>query len=190
MPRVLSMSLRWSGGVPAPGRAAFVAAALCATLSAPPPAAAQWLAPAGEEIRIVYGPTAIHFNPSPDHVHWNHLVGLELLTPRWAAFGASRTLLGFASFDNSFGQPSQYLYGGLEWDLGRLAGGTVFGSVTAGLLRGYTGEHQDKIPFNGLGIAPVIIPAVGWRYKRFGAWMTLLGFNGLMYGVSWTFPLD
>ncbi len=179
-----------SGGLGLRFRAAIGAAVFSAGVQTTAPASAQWLEPAGEAIRVVYGPSAIHFNPSPDHVHWNHLVGLELLTPRWAAFGASRTILGFTSFDNSFGQPSQYLYAGLEWDVGRLGGGTVFGSITAGLLRGYRDEYQDKIPFNGLGIAPAIIPAIGWRYRQFGIWMTLLGFNGLMYGVSWTVPLD
>lgn len=179
-----------TGGLGARCRAAIALAAFGVGMQSTAPASAQWLAPSGEEIRVVYGPSAIHFNPSPDHVHWNHLVGLELLTPRWAAFGAARTILGFTSFDNSFGQPSQYLYAGLEWDVGRLAGGTVFGSITAGLLRGYRDEYQDKIPFNGLGVAPAIIPAIGWRYRRFGVWMTLLGFNGLMYGVSWAVPLD
>lgn len=153
------------------------------------PASAQWLAP-DDQIRLVFGPSAIHFNPSPEHVHWNHLFGVELLTPRWTRFGATRTVLGAVALDNSFGQPSQYVYAGLEWDVMTLGPGTLWGNITAGLLHGYRGEHQDKIPFNSLGTAPVVIPALGWRYKRLGVWITLLGFNGLMYGVSWTLPLD
>jgi len=173
---------------PAPRR--FAACWLAGiALSAAAPTQAQWVAP-GDQLRISYGPTAIHFSPSDDHAKWNHLVGVEWLTPRWTLWGADRSMAGIALLDNSFAQFSQYLYVGQEWDVGRLAGGTVALSVTAGLLHGYKGEHKDKIPFNALGVAPVIIPAAGWRYGAFGAWITLLGANGLLFGISWSIPLD
>jgi hypothetical protein len=166
------------------------AALLAATaLGAVAPVRAQWIAP-GDQLRVSYGPKAIHFSPSEDHADWNHLVAFEWVTNRWRWWGADRSMAGLALLDNSFGQFSQYLYAGQEWDLGRFAGGTVSINVTAGLLHGYKGEHKDKIPFNGLGVAPVIIPAAGWRYGAFGAWITLLGANGLLFGVNWSIPLD
>jgi hypothetical protein len=34
-----------------------------------------------------------------------------------------------------------------------------------GLLHGYKEPYEDKIPFNGLGVAPAILPSFGFRYK-------------------------
>jgi len=144
---------------------------------------------AGDRLRTTYGPAAYHFNPSDEHVNANHLVAVELLTTRWTFWGAERSLAGLALFDNSFGQFSQFLYIGLEWDLARVAGGELYVNATAGLLHGYKEPYEDKIPFNDLGIAPVIIPTLGWRYGNLALSVSLLGGNGLMSGISWTFDL-
>jgi hypothetical protein len=95
-------------------------------------------------------------------------------------------MIGLALFDNSFGQFSQYAYFGQEWDLWPLGPGRVFANVTAGLLHGYKDPYQDKIPLNQLGIAPAIIPTLGWRVGSIGLGVSLLGFNGLMFTASWT----
>jgi hypothetical protein len=153
-----------------------------------PAAQAQWLAP-GDQLRMSYGPAAYHFEPSDEHVNANHLVAAELLTSRWTRWGAERAIAGFALFDNSFGQFSQYLYVGLEWDLARVAGGDVYANATVGLLHGYKEPYEDKIPFNDLGIAPVIIPTLGWRHGRFALSVSLLGGNGLLGAIAWTFDL-
>ncbi len=149
---------------------------------------AQWLVP-GDQLRILYGPSAYHFNPSDEHVDANHLVAAELLSTRWTFWGAERSIIGASVLDNSFGQFSQYVYVGQEWDLTAFAGGQVYANVTAGLLHGYKEPYQDKIPFNSLGIAPVIIPTVGWRYGRFTALVSLLGTNGFLASVGWSFDL-
>ena len=99
-----------------------------------------------------------HFDPEPDHVNDQNLIGVEaLFQNQWLA--------GLAVFDNSFGQPSQFLYMGRSWQL--------FGSdywhvkLMGGLLHGYKEPYEDKIPLNGLGVAPAIVPALGFRYKWF-----------------------
>lgn len=153
------------------------------------PAFAQLVVP-GDQLRLTYGPWAYHFNHSDEHVDYNHLVAVEFLTSRWTFLGAERSQIGFALFDNSFGQFSQYLYVGQEWDLLPLGPGQVFANVTAGLLHGYKEPYQDKIPFNGAGVAPVIIPSVGWRYGRFAVMATVLGTNGFLFGASWHFDLN
>lgn len=152
------------------------------------PAHAQWLAD-GDQLRLTYGPWAYHFSQSDEHVRFNHLLGAELLSTRWTFWGAARSLAGFALFDNSFGQFSQYVWFGQEWDWRRFAGGDVFVNVTAGLLHGYKDEYQDKIPFNSAGIAPVIIPSLGIRWGRFSLQATVLGTNGFLFGGSWVFDL-
>lgn len=153
-----------------------------------PSVQAQWLVQ-GDQLRVLYGPSAYHFSQSDEHVDFNHLVALELLSSRWTFWGATRSIVGFSVLDNSFGQFSQYAYVGQEWDLTPFAGGQVYANVTAGLLHGYKEPYQDKIPFNSLGIAPVVIPTVGWRYGRFSALVSLLGTNGFLASVGWTFDL-
>ncbi len=118
-----------------------------------------------------------------------YLLGGELLTTRWRFLGADRAMVGFAAFDNSFGQFSKYLWFGQEWDWTRFAGGDVFVNVTGGLLKGYRGEYRDKIPFNSSGIAPVILPSLGVRWGRFSLQATVLGTNGFLIGGSRVFDL-
>jgi len=153
-----------------------------------PASAAGWLEP-GDQLRVLYGPSAYHFTPDEEHVDYNHLVAAELLTRRWTLWGANRSIVGLALLDNSFGQFSQYLYVGQEWILTRFAGGEVFGNVTAGLLHGYKPPYEDKIPFNQLGVAPAIVPSLGWRSGRFSALISLLGTNGVMATIGWDFDL-
>jgi hypothetical protein len=165
-----------------------VAAALALPSLAPVAAQAQLLAD-GDQLRLTYGPWAYHFSESDEHVRFNHLLGVELLTTRWTFWKADRATVGFAAFDNSFGQFSQYVWYGLEWDLTRFAGGDVYANVTAGLLHGYKEPYEDKIPFNSAGVAPVIIPSIGIRWGRFSLLATVLGTNGFLFGGSWIFDL-
>ncbi len=180
---------RLAARIAAPFAPRRLAAAVALALSLAPCASrAQWLVE-GDQLRITYGPWAYHFSSSPEHVPHNHLLGFELVTTRWTFWNADRSLAGLAAFDNSFGQFSQYVWFGQEWDWRRFAGGNVFVNVTAGLLHGYKGEYQDKIPFNSAGIAPVIIPSLGIRWGRFSLQATVLGTNGFLLGGSWVFDL-
>jgi hypothetical protein len=99
-----------------------------------------------------------HFDPDPDHNNDQKLIGVE------AGFDRN-WVVGGAIFDNSFGQNSQLLYMGKYWYL--FGSRHWYGKVMAGFLHGYKEPYEDKIPFNGLGIAPVIIPSIGFRYKWF-----------------------
>jgi hypothetical protein len=107
-----------------------------------------------------------HFDPEPDHVNHQKLLGVEaIMENRWVA--------GFAWFDNSFGQNSQYLYIGKRW---RLLGSELwYFKLTGGLLHGYKEPYEDKIPLNDLGIAPAIVPTLGFRYKFFVTEVNLAG---------------
>ena len=71
--------------------------------------------------------------------------------------------IGAAIFDNSYYQESQLLYAGKSWNLP--GSDSWYLKLTGGLLHGCEEPYEDKIPFNGLGIAPVIIPALGFRYR-------------------------
>lgn len=107
-----------------------------------------------------------HFDPDPDHVNDQNLLGIEA----WMENG---WLIGAAVFDNSFGQNSQLVYAGYSWRLFRSK--YWYFKLTGGLLHGYKPPYEDKIPFNELGVAPAIVPALGFRYKYFVAEANLGG---------------
>ena len=94
---------------------------------------------------------------------------------------------GLALFSNSFGQASAYAYVGQRWD--NLGGNPkLFAKVTAGLIWGYRGEYKDKIPFNNLGIAPAIIPSLGYAFTpKDSAQVVLLGNAGLLFAYGHSF---
>jgi hypothetical protein len=132
--------------------------------------------PAGDQIRIAYAPKAFHFRHEAEHVDWNHIVALEWVMPRHAFWGAQRTHLGVSVFDNSYGQFSQSVYAGLEWDWTRAWGGEVFLSLSAGLIHGYKEPYEDKLPLNNaLGVGLVLVPAIGWQHGALGLAAGLTG---------------
>lgn len=184
MPRT---PVRTSRPVPALGAAlvaGVLAAPVClaqsqpaATPAAAPATAASGNAASGFDLsrhRFLFQTSVFgrHFSPSPDHTNHFRLINLE-------AQRDDSWVYGFAFFRNSFNQPSQYLYFGKRW--------TPFASypqvnvkLTGGILHGYKGEYRDKIPFNGNGIAPALLPSIGWSNRRFASDFILFGTAGLM----------
>jgi len=98
-----------------------------------------------------------HWSSNPEHNNHQKLIGPELVF-------TNDFLVGFAYFRNSFGQPSEYLYIGKTWPL--FHSNYFYFKLTGGLLHGYKPPYEDKIPLNGLGVAPAILPSVGIRYKH------------------------
>jgi len=107
-----------------------------------------------------------HWDPDPEHVNNSKLLNIEFET-------STRWIYGFAWFDNSFGQPSQYLYAGYKWPLFKKD--WFYFSLSGGLLHGYKEPYEEKIPMNQLGIAPAIVPAFGFKYKRVFSQIQILG---------------
>ena len=121
------------------------------TTPAPATAASAWEAPEPWRTDRFYLATSVytkHFFYNPAHNNQQHLIQGEWnMTEQW--------LVGASVFDNSFGQPTQYVYGGYRFrPLEELQ--PLYRKVTAGLVHGYTGQYQNKIPFNNAGTAPVI----------------------------------
>jgi hypothetical protein len=126
---------------------------------------------------LIFSPYTRHFSPSPEHEDvW--LVGIERERENGLVAGA-------AFFTNSFGQPSMYYY---PWGIvyRNIAGEPqLYAKVTAGLLYGYTGKYQHKVPFNYHGFSPGIVPALGWDLgDGFELQANLLGLAGLMLQLS------
>jgi hypothetical protein len=99
-----------------------------------------------------------HWDPSPEHNNHQHMITVE------ARFHDS-WLAGLSVFDNSFYQPTQLVYVGKTWPL--LDSPHWYFKVVGGLVHGYKEPYEDKIPLNGLGIAPVILPSLGYRRGHF-----------------------
>ncbi len=119
-----------------------------------------------------------HWDPDPDHVNNSKLLNIEFeTTTRW--------IYGFAHFDNSFGQPSQYLYAGYSWPL--LGKDWAYFKLTGGFLNGYDEPHENKIPLNGLGIAPAIVPTFGLKYKRVFTELQILGNSAITVTAGFSF---
>ena len=164
-PRAASLSLRLS-------------LALCTVLAAAPAHSAEGPGLLGEgHWRLVVSPFSQHFRPSDEHRHvW--AIGVERQRDdNWLAGGSY--------FRNSFGQPSAYLYVGKRWN--RLFGvEELFGQATAGLLYGYRGKYEDKVPLNNNGFSPGALVSMGWQFnKQFAVTGHLLGDAALMIQLSY-----
>jgi hypothetical protein len=121
-----------------------------------------------------------HFHFDPAHDDKQKLVlGEWNITEKW--------LLGASFFDNSFGQPTQYVYGGYRW---RPVEQTqpFYVKVSAGLVHGYKDPYRDKIPFNHSGIAPVIIPSLGYCFSRVCSELVIVGGASVILTLGVTIP--
>jgi hypothetical protein len=162
--------------------AAFAQSSSPASDNAPTDASA-WDAPEPWRTDRFYAATSVytkhfHYNAAHDN-HQNLIQGEWNITEKWLA--------GVSLFDNSFGQDTQYVYGGYRFrPLETLQ--PLFIKVTAGLVHGYNGQYQSKIPFNNSGTAPVIIPSVGYCLSRFCSEVVFFGAAGAMVTFGVTIP--
>jgi hypothetical protein len=119
-----------------------------------------------------------HYDAAHDD-HQNLVLGEWNVTEQW--------LVGASFFNNSFGQPSQYVYGGYRFRPFEQLQPLYF-KISAGLVHGYTGQYQDKIPYNSTGIAPVIVPSVGYCFNRYCSELVIFGGAGLLVTFGVTIP--
>ena len=136
---------------------------------------------AGDSIYVQTSLWTVHFNPDEDHSNNQRLINVELEK-------ANHWVFGFALFQNSFDQPSQYVYGGYLWTLPKTRELAYF-KLTGGILHGYTGEHEDAVPYNYRGFSPGILPSLWVKYKRIQSEIVLFGTAGLMWTLGVNFPL-
>jgi hypothetical protein len=128
--------------------------------------------------RVAVSPWSVHFAPSEEH---KPVVALALEWQRdddW--------LWGGSYFTNSFGQPSAYVYLGQR--IGHLleVQPQLFAQWSAGMMYGYRGEYQHKVPFNSNGFSPGLLLSLGWAFdERSSAQINLLGSAGLMLQISY-----
>jgi hypothetical protein len=122
---------------------------------------------------------------SPYTHHWDYSVDHRpVILGSLDYYGTPTRFCGAALFKNSFGQPSTYVYFGKEWPQ-FLGSEQWFAKVSGGLIYGYKGQFKDKIPFDDYGIAPAIIPSVGYRLnQKESLQLILLGNSALMFAYG------
>ena len=135
--------------------------------------------PNGTRWELTLSPYTHHWNYNPDH----RPVFLGALDRTVAG----NRFCGLALFRNSFGQPSAFGYVGQRWD-GIGGHAKLFAKVSAGFIYGYKGKYQDKIPFNHSGVAPAIIPAIGYDFaKNESIQAMVLGRAGVLFAYGRSF---
>lgn len=129
--------------------------------------------------RAVASPYTLHFRTSDEHRRVWALAVERQRDDGWMA--------GFSRFSNSFGQPSAYLYLGHRFErLGDVP--QLYGQVSAGLMYGYRGKFEDKVPLNHNGFSPGALVSLGWQFDRQRSVAAhLLGDAGVMLQLSWDF---
>jgi len=56
------------------------------------------------------------------------------------------------------------------------------------VVHGYHGQYRDKIPFNHSGVAPVVLPSVGYCISRVCSELVIVGGAGLLFTLGVTIP--
>jgi len=93
-------------------------------------------------------------------------------------------LCGVSFFSNSFGQPSAYIYAGLQYN-NFLGMPKLFAKVTGGLMYGYVAPYEGKVPLNYKGFNPAIIPSLGYKLTQHDSvQVKFLGSAGLMFSYG------
>ena len=100
---------------------------------------------------------------------------------------SAKWLHGFAMFQNSFGQFSQYAYTARMFRPLK-SQPYLHIKITGGLVHGYSGKHHDTLPVRwgdswGLGI----IPTIGYKKDRLGVDFAFLKASALMVLVGYHF---
>ena len=107
--------------------------------------------------RVEVSPFSRHWRYSAEHTSVIALGVERQYNDRW--------LLGGSVFRNSFGQSSAYVY------LGQRHGGIwqtppLFFQWSAGIMYGYVGKYQSKVPLNYGGFSPGALVSLGWQFNR------------------------
>jgi hypothetical protein len=166
-------------GFARPAVALALAIAAVAAASAAEADEAAEAAEAQGEWRFAVAPFAVHWRYSPEH------------KPVWA-LGIERERAdgmfgGISYFSNSFGQDSSYAYIGQRY-LGLGGRQEAYFLWSAGLLYGYRGQYEDKVPLNHNGFSPGALVALGWMIDRnASAQINVLGDAGVMLQLNYAF---
>jgi hypothetical protein len=129
-----------------------------------------------EHWRLAVSPFTQHWRPSDEH-RMVRAVALE-------RFGDDGRFWGVSYFTNSFGQPSGYAFIGQRYQ-GVLGQPSMYVQWSGGMMYGYTGKYQHKVPMNYKGFSPGFVPSLGFNVTpRTSLQYNLLGDAGVMFQIT------
>lgn len=131
----------------------------------------------GNVMSLQLSPYTYHLTPDSEHKDVL-MVGLEREYP-------DAKLDGITLFQNSFGQPSVYIYpwGGVYHALGGIK--PLSFKWTAGLIYGYIDSYSNKVPLNYRGFSPGVILALTYEFMPgWSAQLDMLGTAALMFQIN------
>jgi hypothetical protein len=127
--------------------------------------------------RLGVGPYTQHLHDKPEYEYVWALAIERQREDKW--------LYGASYFSNSFGQGCGYLYAGQQYsELFEVQ--PLFFQWTAGLLYGYKGKYQHRVPLNYGGFSPGVVVSLGWRFDaNLSAQINKVGGTGAMLQLSY-----
>jgi hypothetical protein len=130
----------------------------------------------GNKLSLSVSPFVQHFNLSGDYSHV-FLIGLEREHP-------DGKLDGIAFFQNSFSQPSFFVFpwGGVYkgiFDIAPLAF-----KWNIGLMYGYLGEYQNRVPLNYKVFSPGANIALAWQFTPVWSGQATLAGSFIMFQIN------
>ena len=131
----------------------------------------------GDVLMVQGAPGVIHYHHDSEHADYSWLIGAERQSP-------SHWLVGASYFNNSFNQKCQYFYFGKSWPLESIDNNLYF-KLSGGVLLGYKEPYENKIPYNNNGVAPGVVPALGYRFGDFNVQINLLGTAAVMFTAGY-----
>lgn len=123
-----------------------------------------------------FSPYTHHRKPKPEHEDVV-LLGIERNDP-------DNSLMGAALFRNSYGDPTIYLYPWGKTYPNFLGFEKLSAKWSAGLLYGYVGQWENKVPFNHNGFSPGFIPALSWKLGGGYEAQLIFPTTNLMFGLQ------
>ena len=127
--------------------------------------------------RIAFSPYTRHWRYNAEHRHVWAIAIERVLPDSW--------FVGTSFFKNSFGQPSNYVYVGRKHE-GMLGVAPLFVAWSGGLMYGYTGKYQSKVPLNLGGYSPALLLSAGWQFdRRTSTQLNLLGDAAVMWQFNY-----
>ena len=113
--------------------------------------------------------------------HWNDKFNDDTDLYSLEYYSYNNWLYGVAKFQNSFYQPSWYVYTGKDYSLKEISKLQIRGKVTAGIMHGYDDENgkYDAV-ITKFKTFPIIIPSLKIVYRRFELDVVALAHEGFM----------
>lgn len=158
-------------------RSVVISAATAILLLSPVARAVDLDSSMSHELMVAVGFYTLHYRSTQDQHSVTPLVALE-----WRRDDG--WLAGGALFRNSFRQFSQTVYVGYLQDFG--ASG-FYGKLSGGLLHGYTGKYEHRVPLNYRGFSPVLIPAVGYKIGAVRMELEFIWARGVLLTAGYAF---